>query len=555
MSFALIFSSFLIFLFGSPDDHVRFALQGIATLLLLGNFGAYKFSGDYFTVTPNPLVHTWSLSVEEQIYLFLPVFLLIFFINRVYSYKKLIKFLIFLVLVSLISFLFPQILQPIYSLAGVQFASQFSFYSPIARIWQFLLGGLLYLFVSRRNGSKIRFKKLYLCAFIFLLFAPLKIDVKTISILATLITVLVIFSKSLNLLPRKVINKLEWLGDRSYSIYLIHLPLLYIANFSPVVLIGDSENRLIQQIFGVFGSILIGSIIYSKIECRFRIQNLNVNISGKVIALSFILPISMFAIMNTGANNHYWGLDKNITKPIFPENVDPECVKKSLIVQPCIYPKQNSNFTAILVGDSHAGHISQAFIEAAHNAQFNAIVWALSACKVNFSSKLNEFNSKNCIDRNSSLKKWITNNRPTVVIVSQYLTTNNDLSEIKDALLQLKNLVPNLLIIENTPVFPATDGFMQSRPLIMPPAKPRKIVLKSEMNSKDDLVSNQISLWAQGGGIQTMNVNSAFCNLKECSRYFNGEWLYRDPNHFTLAGAQLLVPKISKYLNHISNKN
>jgi peptidoglycan/LPS O-acetylase OafA/YrhL len=59
----LIFSTILITFLGPLDDHKRFARQGIATIFLSGNIGAYRYSGSYFAPNPNPLVHTWSLSV------------------------------------------------------------------------------------------------------------------------------------------------------------------------------------------------------------------------------------------------------------------------------------------------------------------------------------------------------------------------------------------------------------------------------------------------------------------------------------------------------------
>ena len=82
MAFILVISALAILLLGSPSDHERFARQGIATLLLIGNLGAYRYSGDYFSSNPNPLVHTWSLSVEEQIYIFLPILLILLLHNR-----------------------------------------------------------------------------------------------------------------------------------------------------------------------------------------------------------------------------------------------------------------------------------------------------------------------------------------------------------------------------------------------------------------------------------------------------------------------------------------
>jgi peptidoglycan/LPS O-acetylase OafA/YrhL len=72
LAVTLAISAISIFLLGPIDDHQRFALQGIATVLLVGNVGAYKYSGDYFSPNPNPLVHTWSLLWKNRfIYFYL----------------------------------------------------------------------------------------------------------------------------------------------------------------------------------------------------------------------------------------------------------------------------------------------------------------------------------------------------------------------------------------------------------------------------------------------------------------------------------------------------
>ncbi len=124
----LVISAILIFLFGPVGDHQRFARQGVTTLFLLGNVGAYRYSGDYFSPNPNPLVHTWSLSVEEQIYLILPLVLL-FIINNRRSVKKISVVVLAIVsAVSFVSFLSPVILKPLYSRAGIELAYQLLFY-------------------------------------------------------------------------------------------------------------------------------------------------------------------------------------------------------------------------------------------------------------------------------------------------------------------------------------------------------------------------------------------------------------------------------------------
>jgi peptidoglycan/LPS O-acetylase OafA/YrhL len=150
----LITSTILVFFLGSPSIHQRFAMQGIATLLLLGNLGAYRYSGDYFSPSPNPLVHTWSLSVEEQIYIFLPIFLMLILYKR-HQIKKLFGIsVVLLTSISFISFMFPELLHSIYAKFGIAIAEQISFYSPIDRFWQFGVGGICYLFLEKHNSQK-----------------------------------------------------------------------------------------------------------------------------------------------------------------------------------------------------------------------------------------------------------------------------------------------------------------------------------------------------------------------------------------------------------------
>lgn len=85
----LVGSVLLIVLLGPVGDHQRFASQGLATLAIVGNLGAYKFSnGNYFAPNPNPLVHFWSLSAEEQIYIYLPLYFMFLYIQNQEVYVR-----------------------------------------------------------------------------------------------------------------------------------------------------------------------------------------------------------------------------------------------------------------------------------------------------------------------------------------------------------------------------------------------------------------------------------------------------------------------------------
>ena len=205
LAVTLVGSTFLILLLGPPSDHKRFALQGVATVLLIGNIGAYRYSGDYFASNPNPLIHTWSLSVEEQIYLLLPLLLFTVIFNRKKIKKKIISVFGIITFFSFISFVFPTLLQPIYYRMGIQVAGQMSFYSPLDRIWQFTLGGICYFLISRNPFHSREFSRtihlVFISALLFFLLGKFHLDVKIASILVSVVAFLIILFKSLNFLP------------------------------------------------------------------------------------------------------------------------------------------------------------------------------------------------------------------------------------------------------------------------------------------------------------------------------------------------------------------
>jgi peptidoglycan/LPS O-acetylase OafA/YrhL len=541
-------------LLGQIGDFQRFARQGIATLLIVGNAGAYKYSGgDYFAYNPNPLVHTWSLSVEEQIYIFLPL-LLMLIIHKHRSLKKTTAVVLGCIsAISFISFLFPVILEPLYLKAGIAEATQFSFYSPIDRIWQFAVGGLTFLLVDRYQNHARKIPKsiqlLTAIGVVLTLFGPIHMIPKVISIFASMFAVSVIVSKSLEVLPEFLNKKFEWLGYRSYSIYLVHMPLVYIAKFSPMTQIGSGENRIIQSAIAVVASILLGALSYSKIENRFRNIGKSNHTSLKTIAVSLILtfaiPLTLFAAIAYGLKNQYWGWDRNIPQPPYAGFLDPNC-ERALGNAPCTYESKGATKSVLLLGDSHAGHISQAVIDAAEQVNWNSVIWTRDGCAFQLSDQGEV--PDNCIEENKGAVEWVLRNTPNVIIVSQSITSESNLSDLENALSTLHSIVPNILLIENTPIFPDGKDFMVSRPLFMSPYEPPKSFLRTEMDSNGKYSSNQLAMWARSNGISTMNFTPLFCGEKICSRFSNGLWLYRDSSHLSIYGAELTIPQIANFL-------
>lgn len=508
LSVTLAISAIIVFLLGYIADHQRFARHGIGTLLLIGNISASKYAGDYFSPDPNPLIHTWSLSVEGQIYIFLPLIILVALMNRRYLKKNASVVLVTTTIISFITFQFPAMLQPLYSQAGIDLADEFWFYSSISRIWQFTIGGLGFLLINQIQTQilKIRkeFKIFSVIAMMIILFVPININLKAGSIVASLVALILIVTKSLDVLPIFIIQKFEWLGNRSYSIYLVHMPLLYIAKYSPATKIGNFENRIIQSIIAVVAALLLGSLSYQNIEKKVRYMNknkyMNFKKSSPFLITILASPLILFILLDIGVRNQYWGLSRDIS-PSYAGALDSNCSRESEKGPPCVYSNEGSSKTVLLLGDSHAGHISQAVIDAAKISNWNTVVWAHGGCHVQFQRTINGHAKDQCININKTMKNWVLVNKPEAIIVSQYVYSNSSQSDLREALSTLKSMVPNILLIENNPAFP--DGLSKRnktmiellvKDLAGKPYNPPKSFSLSEMQIEHENASNQLAI-------------------------------------------------------------
>ena len=256
----------VIILLAPTNDLPIFFKQSIATWLGLGNIGAALNTPDYFNPNPNALLHTWSLGVEQQIYFALPIVLWFFTLKKT---LKIISVFFYLFLISFVTYSILQYFDGSLEIFNVSI-SNMTYFSTITRAWQFLFGGLIWF--CSKNLRLIRLREsntsyLILFLLVILLFSNKTFDLFTNSVLATLLTgmfLLITKSKSYNSIIFKFII---WLGDRSYSIYLVHLPIIYIARYAPVL--GGNESRSLHLIFSLILILLLSEILYKKVEIKY----------------------------------------------------------------------------------------------------------------------------------------------------------------------------------------------------------------------------------------------------------------------------------------------
>lgn len=530
---SLILSSILLWLFFSPEYHDRISRQGIASLFFMGNIGALIYSGDYFSPNPNPLVHLWSLAVEAQIYFALPLLLIGFL-----KFKIKIKFtLVCLTVLSMIFFVFPFLSESIFSRFGYPNKDSASFYLSFGRFWQFSVGGLcgilqmsrlVRIFTSKWNY----YSSILICSIIILL----EINNQKIgSVFATFLAVTLIIGQRLT---HKNFKLLNWIGDRSYSLYLIHMPIFAVLNYSPATTYLMGNNKLLHLVFGLIVTFLLSNINYNYFEQRYRLNSSVfkvVRVKLITVGLLFSACMALFMQLNitSAASLEKFNSELNIKASAW--ELDPDCERMTNTGPPCLYNLGTAQSTTLLIGDSHAAQYSQALVDLGSANKFQVIIWTQSSCPftLNYSNK-NLPN--NCLKNNIMKMDWIAKNKPNNVIVSYFGIP--DLDALKEVAAQVNNVI----LIEDNPVFPDKDEFLQQFPIVMKPYSNPKSFRLQDMNLENSLAMDALYAEIRKIGISTIGLSSQICRNGICSRWLNGEWLYGDDNHLSIAGAEMLKP-------------
>ena len=206
----ILFTLPLSFQFLAPKELIEYLRTVSSSLLFFSNFYLSKL--DFYN-TPSaklmPLIHTWSLSIEEQFYIIFPIIIL-------FCYKKNIK--------SNFNFIFYTFL--IFLTYAFLINSNVAFYLPQFRFWEFLLGVVLMYFAQNFKIKKFSNIGLLIILFSFIYFDDLAINTMTPRVVCLLGASLYLLGLNTDHASQNVIKKsFIFIGKISYSLYLFHQPL------------------------------------------------------------------------------------------------------------------------------------------------------------------------------------------------------------------------------------------------------------------------------------------------------------------------------------------
>jgi peptidoglycan/LPS O-acetylase OafA/YrhL len=588
----IIFSLFFSCFFFDYVSFLNLAKNSIAVLFLGSNIWLSRQAG-YFNTSNlfKPLMHTWSLSIEEQFYLIFPFLLFLSFKLLKYQVKWLC-----LVLVTLSLFYF------------VRNYSEYptnSFYYPQARAWELLAGASVFLFGSRKIGSFKIFRIIEYVSFFALSWFILFFDANSnnfefLVMIPVMATGILIYNMN-NSIPSNLVKFISnsffvFVGKISYSLYLWHW-VLY--SFFWYIFIRDMSHFEILIYLSLLFTIAYFSWKY--IELTFRYNHFSIdNQKSALLFLSmvfiFLTGVSIIIIKKNGFVERFSeneSLIKVRMNKIWIKQTDLERNYQSNEIE---LPFQKIGDTSkavsfLIIGDSYARALAIGFDSIARVKGFSGILICnsntpplMNVENFNVFSQIGMFNYNeklfNFIKKNKKIKNiYITSrwnnyyienlnfinrsrNKPLLAkvdsydkIISKESSNQNFINGLAQTLKFLRNENKNVYLFSTFPE-------MNIDPGIYVTSKKFKSLLtgnKSKYNINKNIIdrvyfsqsSKSISLILDSLCLQNstkiIQIKDELYKAALKNKYFWDKPLFLDKTHLSIHGSIIACEKAMKY--------
>lgn len=550
---------------------------GLSSIFGLSNFALLSNSDGYFNsrVEFNPFLHTWSLAVEEQFYLFFPILFLPWLLYKNFNGKKHFLSLNLVLIIAIISLgwsMYESLKSP-----------QLAFYMLPSRFWELASGAILFqLHYSGYLIPKKRFlfqtSTILGFGFIFsgIFFADynhfpfpwaLLPVIGTMALISVSRSTIANDSYSLSLLKVPLV---VYIGKSSYSLYLWHWPVVVIMSWT----IGFNSNVHITIAFLITFS--IGLLSYHYVEKTFLNSTYLKNLSPAKIArnglIVFIsITVSLYLLITPKLS-----LSKVSQDPAWQASKLPTLITDSQDLS----AYQN---TIWVIGDSHSGAYRGMVGYTANMLKMRMKIKKVSGCPV--ANLRSSSNAKFCGNRFEQLIKDLKSNyKPGDIIFLASLRgqrlsdqwgmyeeerinsilNNEDSDKYKNALLEAENIIRELTLIGYTviidkpkPVFKAppfrcADWFNENNPVCSPGFEVSAAALKS---IDTNVLNNIESLQKTFPELQVWDPFKILCPGETCKAFLDAKPLFFDQDHLSGYGNELLIPSFLELIEKIKITN
>lgn len=429
--------------FAQLGKHIAGGAGFISNLMLWNESGYFDKAAEV-----KPLLHLWSLGIEEQFYIFWPIF--IYWMSR---WPK--RVLLAIAIVAGLSF--------VLNVAFISSHPVATFYSPLSRFWELLLGSLLAywtLYSSSERQVPAAYKNIASVVGLgLIIFAVLILNQKSLfpgwwALLPTVGAVLIIAAGPTAWCNRIILSfrPMVWVGLISFPLYLWHWPLLALARIQEGDTVPIADRAILVAL----------SIVLSWLTYRFVERPIRFNAkyrTQKNVALVFLMILVGYLGFNCfdrkGIEFRHKFFIKQISSYTF-DKVAEQRQRTCFLMdkgddlthfsRSCIH--DDRSFKLVLWGDSHGGSIYPGFSELEReNDQVSVTQFTAAGCGGLIPS---EEQGPFCRDANTLALKEILRLKPNLVVIYKAWHPHY-FSLVQPTIEKLKSANIDVLVIGPTP--------------------------------------------------------------------------------------------------------
>lgn len=573
----------LVPLDGEQPDLARSALYAA---FYVSNLYFAARSADYFAAPAElqPLLHTWSLAVEEQFYLVWPAILIGLVVAarrfRLSTYRLVVTTL---VVIAVGSFLFC------WWASVTSGASQAGFYHAHARAWQLTVGALLAVGIStfanrsRLTGFVLTSGGLAAIVAAVSLYSPAIPYPGTAALLPSLGAAAILAGGSVasaSAATRLLSHRpLVGLGKLSYSWYLWHWPLLSIARADAL-----GEKDLIRDAAIAIAALGLAWLTFRYVEDPIRRKRLWGASSTRQVLGAAASATGCLLLLATGMMSWSKAVLSDSKGPYFQlaaadRDNNPrralgcyQSKRRAIARWPdCTFPEAGAATQVLLWGDSHADHLMPLLEAAAGQIDFAVTQRTMSGCDA-----VNASENSACLHFNSTveeeLKRWVQQQRLTgVVLAGRWVGYQDqhalsvrrrhkhrkpdDRGRLGPFERELRNRVRALVALGLRVIVVAPMPEQRyDTPLCLARRRAGDCsVARAEAEAFRSPVLTALERAIDGlPNVRLVDLFPALCDAKICSVQRSGIILYRDGDHLTATGARSLWPSLAQQIRWVA---